>query len=323
MNSNSRLLNILAAIIYSGRVRSQYLVNFDNARPGIGHRRTSANASTSNAGGMKRFLATSAMTEGKPGPDGHILHFDWDEADKNGAQLYLPGSSDGTPAYRSQSTSADWSGTSWNTFVTSKDFINNKNTSTSANNVNVNGITYYSSNGPSTSLGASSSDGALINQYYNMNWQAQIAVDYRNGRLFSRGKNSGTWQDWVTYDPIVEQGTSGIWTYRKYQSGIAECWGTATISSVPQYGTFAGWYAYYRQGFNSSSSSDYVAALAYPFTFTAIDYYNFGCKTGNSHAIPSATAYPIEMKGAAIRVLSSASTSTTIEAKILVIGKWK
>lgn len=27
-------------------------------------------------------------------------------------------------------------------------------------------------------------------------------------------------------DYIVEQGTSGIWTYRKWNSGIAECWGT-------------------------------------------------------------------------------------------------
>lgn len=26
-------------------------------------------------------------------------------------------------------------------------------------------------------------------------------------------------------DYIVEQGTSGIWTYRKWASGIAECWG--------------------------------------------------------------------------------------------------
>lgn len=29
-------------------------------------------------------------------------------------------------------------------------------------------------------------------------------------------------------DYIVEQGTSGIWTYRKWNSGIAELWGKAT-----------------------------------------------------------------------------------------------
>lgn len=28
----------------------------------------------------------------------------------------------------------------------------------------------------------------------------------------------------VSVDYVVEQGTSGIWTYRKWNSGIAECW---------------------------------------------------------------------------------------------------
>ena len=29
----------------------------------------------------------------------------------------------------------------------------------------------------------------------------------------------------VHQDYVVQQGTSGIWTYRKWNSGIAECWG--------------------------------------------------------------------------------------------------
>jgi len=47
-------------------------------------------------------------------------------------------------------------------------------------------------------------------------------------------------------DYIVEQGTSGIWTYRKWNSGVAECWGTSTKSNVSMsswgslyYGTIA------------------------------------------------------------------------------------
>jgi hypothetical protein len=31
-------------------------------------------------------------------------------------------------------------------------------------------------------------------------------------------------------DYIVEQGTSGIWTYRKWNSGVAECWSEQTVS---------------------------------------------------------------------------------------------
>ena len=34
----------------------------------------------------------------------------------------------------------------------------------------------------------------------------------------------------VQQDYVVQQGTSGIWTYRKWNSGIAECWGYTMIS---------------------------------------------------------------------------------------------
>ena len=35
-----------------------------------------------------------------------------------------------------------------------------------------------------------------------------------------------------TVDRVIEQGTSGIWTYRKWESGIAECWGRQDIEST-------------------------------------------------------------------------------------------
>lgn len=59
-----------------------------------------------------------------------------------------------------------------------------------------NGHYYYTSNGPTTSLGASTNDGALYSQSYSDSWVGQIAQDYRNGKLFVRGKNNGTWQAW-------------------------------------------------------------------------------------------------------------------------------
>lgn len=33
-------------------------------------------------------------------------------------------------------------------------------------------------------------------------------------------------------DIVIERGTSGIWTYRKWASGVAECWGVETSSST-------------------------------------------------------------------------------------------
>lgn len=65
-----------------------------------------------------------------------------------------------------------------------------------ANNITYNSHTYYTSNGPSSNLGASANNGAIYSQAWESNWVAQIAQDYRNGRLFVRGKNNNVWQDW-------------------------------------------------------------------------------------------------------------------------------
>ena len=73
---------------------------------------------------------------------------------------------------------------------------NSDNGEHNANNITSNGHWYYSSNGPATSLGASTADGALYSQAYSTSWVGQIAQDYRNGNLFTRSKNNGTWTDW-------------------------------------------------------------------------------------------------------------------------------
>lgn len=65
------------------------------------------------------------------------------------------------------------------------------------NNITYNGCLYYTSNGPSTSIGASTNDGALYSQAHSTPWVAQIAQDYRNGRLFVRGRDNGTWTSWL------------------------------------------------------------------------------------------------------------------------------
>ena len=75
-------------------------------------------------------------------------------------------------------------------------FENNKSSGKNADNIATNAHTYYTSNGPATSIGASTDDGALYVQAYSDKWVAQIAQDYRNGNLFTRGKNNGTWQAW-------------------------------------------------------------------------------------------------------------------------------
>ena len=72
---------------------------------------------------------------------------------------------------------------------------NKDNGEHNANNIITNGHWYYTSNGPS-GLGELYTAGALYSQAYSDSWVAQIAQDYRNGNLFTRGKNNGTWQAW-------------------------------------------------------------------------------------------------------------------------------
>lgn len=63
--------------------------------------------------------------------------------------------------------------------------------------------------------------------------------------------------DAVKVDYIVEQGTSSIWTYRKWNSGIAECWGRTDIV-VPSSGTYI---TYFPTGLFVSISSLSVNAF--------------------------------------------------------------
>lgn len=77
-----------------------------------------------------------------------------------------------------------------------------------ANNITYNSHTYYTKNGPSKNLGASTDDGSIYSQARESNWVAQIAQDYRNGRLFVRGKNNNVWQNWKRIAQYEEIPTS-------------------------------------------------------------------------------------------------------------------
>lgn len=79
-------------------------------------RPTSANVNFGNNTGLYTFLATSAMTTGKPANDAHILHMEWDNSLSWAAQLALL--NNGGVQYRYQS------GTSWQAWRTLLDTSN-------------------------------------------------------------------------------------------------------------------------------------------------------------------------------------------------------
>lgn len=52
-------------------------------------------------------------------------------------------------------------------------------------------------------------------------------------RRYRRIRKNGTWESWIQEaDFVVEEGTSGIWTYRKWSSSAAECWGEVTVNTA-------------------------------------------------------------------------------------------
>lgn len=112
-------------------------------------------------------------------------------------------------------------------------------------------------------------------------------------------------------DYVVEQGTSGTWTYRKWNSGVAECWGEydKSVTGVSMTAPFS--------GYNFD-----LGTIPFPTgLFNAKPVCTVsGRKNGNytcvSYSNPSSTGISVEFQ-------SSISGTATCEAHIHAIGKWK
>lgn len=114
-------------------------------------------------------------------------------------------------------------------------------------------------------------------------------------------------------DFVVEQGTSGIWTYRKWNSGAAECWGIYTASIAIT--TSAAGYGGYR--------SAQITAPNFPFTFTATPAVTMtggagfnGCWVNNMQGTNGTRAQFYLSCGQ-----SNAATNRSLH--IQAMGKWK
>lgn len=120
-------------------------------------------------------------------------------------------------------------------------------------------------------------------------------------------------------DYIVEQGTSGIWTYRKWNSGVAECWGRGSFT-INSKGTVWNQTVYYFG----------LTTIDYPFTFysvpvelaspTAATYYSYWLYKGDTTSADNTTTHTARY--GAIKVNEFAS-GTVINVSFLVQGRWK
>ena len=109
-------------------------------------------------------------------------------------------------------------------------------------------------------------------------------------------------------DYIVEQGKSGGWTYRKWASGVAECWGQPA-KSVASSGTFLGANAY-------STNFALPSGL-----FVSVDSANANPRLGSNYAIPAFIKTTPTSVG--VDALSNESGTKDFSANIFVRGRWK
>lgn len=115
-------------------------------------------------------------------------------------------------------------------------------------------------------------------------------------------------------DYIVEQGTSGIWTYRKWNSGRAECWGrrqvdvnvnTAWGSTGLYYGT--------------------VDTVGFPFKFTEVPALNVTVEYGTDNYSLFAASCGYSAATYARPIMLCRNDSRTVNCVLIyqAYGKWK
>lgn len=144
-------------------------------------------------------------------------------------------------------------------------------------------------------------------------WRNNLTNEYKEHLVLGAGfgnvrVNALSIADSPVADHIIDQGMNDTWTYRKWASGAAECWGQPS-KSVESSGEFIGAYAF----------STYFSLP--DGLFASVAEANVNPTIGNGYAIP---AY-INLTNASIAVdaLANNSGTQTFSAHISVKGKWK
>ena len=114
-------------------------------------------------------------------------------------------------------------------------------------------------------------------------------------------------------DFVIQQGTSGIWNYRKWKSGTAECWGQYSFTTAIS----TAWGVLYESGA--------IALPNFPFTFAEIPHVHISTENSNyamfvergSSSSWSTTTNP----GKIFAVRPNTVPSATYKVSIYAIGK--
>ena len=115
-------------------------------------------------------------------------------------------------------------------------------------------------------------------------------------------------------DVVEKAGTYGIWSYRKWSSGVAECWCTSE-SVAATIGTVWG---------SMFTKEDVIPSYTFPFSFVSAPAVSITPRTNNT-----ANYFAFAGKGGStthtptVSVASPVQTSATITVDFYVFGRWK
>lgn len=112
-------------------------------------------------------------------------------------------------------------------------------------------------------------------------------------------------------DAVIERGTSGIWTYRKWSSGDAECWGLIASKSYAMTGAWGAGY------YSQNNSVSFPSGL---FVSTPIASLN-KCSTGNG--LEWISIYGISTSSVTYYVCDTKSNTASFAIAVYAKGRWK
>jgi hypothetical protein len=113
----------------------------------------------------------------------------------------------------------------------------------------------------------------------------------------------------ATADYIIQQGVNGIWTYRKWNSGMAECWATvSTTMTVTGENPF------------TAGGGYVIPTYDFPFTFVVAPSIHFSADVGNGYAIIAKTYKSTTIAKALIYTNSVNGSSQSCRFSIYAFG---
>ena len=129
----------------------------------------------------------------------------------------------------------------------------------------------------------------------------------QNSIWLKYGDISGGQQDW-----IIDQGESGIWSWRKWYSGKSECWGTIQTESFDM---TTAWGSLF---YGTLSTPNYPAGI---FVATPTVSVTMSCTNGNAwatHRLQTSTA----TTPGTVYAISPVSATLEIKTNISAQGRW-